>query len=847
MFEPPMSQKDIIQFYLIDILYSHTNGKLQIVLIGRILDSLQRAFIIVEDFNPYLYISKNNGINDLNLTTINRSSILSNWVNQTNFPKFTKYSYFRFQEKTVFKVEGSKPFKVPEVAQYLSSLDFTCFEYDIPFVHRYLIDSGIYCGASYILSDDYKEIQPNDKIELSISTASLQKSMKTIHETPFVLAAIDIETGNDNSVSFQELESKKEYKIIAISICYGNYTESSELKFDVESFILGKDQNEEKLLVDFLEFLQILDPDCIITYNGDNFDLPYIESRLALYDLEFRIGWGNQKVQQSKIDGRYRVSGKALVDIYPKTWNIHTKSGKKRLLDIAEYFFSSEKDKILKLDIPALPGTLFSNGNVSLLQEYVEQDVKITFELFHKLYSGEMALAKINGAPYSDVLLSTQRVNGEFLLMRILHENNILIPPKPKKKDVTAHKQKRREHPHTGGQVITPKTATAENVIIADFVSMYPTLISGYNIGSETFISESKFSSEPRSTLALLQDRVIAQRIKVKKQLKEKVYSSENEKNSLKNQQKALKLVANSMYGATLYVSGRFFDIEVCNSITSMARSLMNNIFVMASEYGIDNGLSIEVIYSDTDSVFIKVLSSTLKFQDDENLLEWLTEQQERLLAHINANVPKGMELVLEDIAKRILFQKMSEKEGELRKKAYAYFSLMTRQLAIKGFEAIRSDLSIITKTTQEKLFYILLNEPQPEMKAIKFLRKVIRSIETESESNLINKVLYSGIIRRKPSKYKSITPAVGAFLNYCTENELEPEVFYSEFPRFPYAITKGKRTDPLFKRARHPSVIEKRKLQIDRQFYIEEIIRIAERFELPDPLNNQTSLFDFM
>lgn len=842
-----MSQKDVIQFYLIDILYSRTNGNVNIILIGRTLDSRERVHIIIKEFRPYIYIAKSTNGESVDLNTIQNFDILSPWLAQTNFAELKKYWYFRFQKKIVYKLEGTEPFKVPEIANYLKSRDITCFEYDIPFVHRYLIDSGIYCGAYYAIPYTKSNNSLNKSLDLSLQTEQLRKTKHATHDTPFLIAAFDIETGNDKSVSFQELESKKEFKIIAISICYGFYTESSELSFKIKTFMLDKEENEEKLLVDFLAFLQELDPDCLITYNGDNFDLPYIEHRLHLYNLEFRVGWGKQKIQQSKVDKKYRVSGKALVDLYPKTWNIHTKTGKKRLLDIAEYFFSSEKDKVLKLDIPELPGSLFAKGNLPLLQEYVEQDVKITFELFHKLFSGEMAITKINGAPYSDVLLSTQRVNGEFLLMRILVENNILIPPKPKKQGVSDHKQKRKEHPHTGGQVITPTEPTAENVIIADFVSMYPTLINGYNIGSETFISDSKFSQEPRSTLALLQDRIITQRIKVKHQLKEQSYSSENEKNSLQNQQKALKLVANSMYGATLYVSGRFFDIEVCNSITSMARTLMNNIFEISKNYGTEHGLDIEVIYSDTDSAFIRITSPVHSFQDDNMLLDWLKEQQEKLLAHINSNVPTGMELMLEDIAKRILFQKMSEKDGELRKKAYAYFSLLNKKLVIKGFEAIRSDLSHITKKTQEKLFYILLNEQNPELKAVKFLRKIIRSIEKEPETLLIEKVLYSGIIRRSPSKYKSITPAVGAFLNYCSENNLDPGIHYTEFPRFPYAITKGNKNDALFKRARHPSIISKNNLKIDRQFYIDEIIRIAERFELPNPQNNQTSLFDFI
>jgi DNA polymerase elongation subunit (family B) len=190
----------------------------------------------------------------------------------------------------------------------------------------------------------------------------------------------------------------------------------------------------------------------------------------------------------------------------------------------------------------------------------------------------------------------------------------------------------------------------------------------------------------------------------------------------------------------------------------------------------------------------------------------------------------------------------MSEKEGgELRKKAYAYYSLVNQKLMIKGFEAIRTDLSPLTKKTQENLFYILLKEKNPEKKAVLYLKKVIKKIKEEDESNLLGQVLYSGIIKRKPSKYKSTTPAIGAFLHYCKVYNQNPEILFSEFPRFPYAITIGKRNDPLFKKARHPDIIINQQLRIDRTFYIEEILRIAERFELKNPIDYQTSLLDYL
>ena len=186
----------------------------------------------------------------------------------------------------------------------------------------------------------------------------------------------------------------------------------------------------------------------------------------------------------------------------------------------------------------------------------------------------------------------------------------------------------------------------------------------------------------------------------------------------------------------------------------------------------------------------------------------------------------------------------MVEKSDELRKKAYAYYSLLTNRLVIKGFEAVRSDLSAFTKKTQERIFHILLNEAQPIKKANKYLRHQIKILETKDQSSLVPKLIVSGIIKRSPDKYKSITPAVGAFLHYCEIFKYNSNEYYTNFPRFPYVISnRGRTGDPLFKKAVHPDLLSKLHFKLDRSFYIEEIVRIGEKFGLRDPriINSRT------
>ena len=53
--------------------------------------------------------------------------------------------------------------------------------------------------------------------------------------------------------------------------------------------------NEKEMLNDFLKVIDRFDPDIILGYNINNFDLPYIETRLRKNGLPRTIGRCNQK------------------------------------------------------------------------------------------------------------------------------------------------------------------------------------------------------------------------------------------------------------------------------------------------------------------------------------------------------------------------------------------------------------------------------------------------------------------------------------------------------------------------------------------------------------------------
>lgn len=824
-----------LQLFLVDLYYESSSDRSQpiITLVCRL--GQQRVFVRVTGFQPYFYVQPQVGKEEL----LAQVPSLQPWL--LGVQQTTKKLYHRGTLIEVTQLTGRVPWSVPTLRKAVEKAGYIWHEADIPYVHRFLVDNNLRCDSTILLLQfrvDSGQIGLSSPLVVETVAGAVkpggrsQMGHDNDHLGQLLVAAFDIETGNNADVTVQKLLAEKQERVVAVACCWRWSAEGPE-QSQSRVFLLRGDTDayECRLLKEFQSFVLELDPDLLVGYNSDGFDWPYLLGRHQRLGLDpFHLP-PKREVYYTPVDKKYRASGKALLDLLPKTRKVLTQSGRKTLAEVSAAVFP---DQTGKLELEVLPGVLWHQEKLTLLTEYVKQDSQLTLDLFFALVLTDVALGQVNGIPLSDCLLATHRVNGEFELIRILYEQGTLVPPKPDNRGVDNNKKLRQQFPHTGGHVMEPTKVTGEHVIIADFASMYPTMMTSRNIGSETFLGHKSFDPSPQTALALLQERVIRRRFAIKERLRGKLQLSPEVQASLQREQKALKLVANSMYGATLYVQGRFFDIEVCNSITDMARDLMKELFGWVREWGLASGLRTEVVYSDTDSVFVEVGTRP---PPSVELEVWLREVAEGLLAHLNDKTPEGMELTLEDLAQRILFQKMVEKE-EIRKKAYTYFSLVRNEVVVKGFEAVRTDLSDIAKQTQQSLFRTLLTDDDPYRAGRRIIREIVNQIRQLSTEDLLSQVTFSGVVRRSPKKYKTKTPALGAFLHYCKVRGLDPEVHWTAFDRFPFIIsTAGTKDDPLYLKARHPDDLAEEQLGIDKEFYIKEIIGMANRFGLGNPL----------
>jgi DNA polymerase elongation subunit (family B) len=213
--------------------------------------------------------------------------------------------------------------------------------------------------------------------------------------------------------------------------------------------------------------------------------------------------------------------------------------------------------------------------------------------------------------------LNYQKVQGEVARWQ---EDHITRDNKGKKKGV----------PYTGGKVLDPIPGIHKDVVTYDIGSMYPTMGNVYNISSETINCDcckgDPDAKIPAAVMELINDDLVAsgheprpwhywicrKRRGIFSSIMEDLYQKkcEYEKQGLILEEKAIKLFANSGYGAFGQVYFEYYDVRVAELITGFGRHTLLGLQELLNEYGI------AILYGDTDSLFVKGTG----VRDNENL-----------------------------------------------------------------------------------------------------------------------------------------------------------------------------------------------------------------------------------
>jgi DNA polymerase I len=499
---------------------------------------------------------------------------------------------------------------------------------------------------------------------------------------------------------------------------------------------------EEKLLRSVFEVLWSYP--FVMTFNGDDFDLRYLFHRamnLGIGKSEIPIEVGKRVCLL-----RYGVH----IDLYKFFFNrsvqIYAFNNRYRdvtLDDVGNALIGVEKIRLEKG---------FGELTYTELAQYCLRDSEIAFKLTS--YEDELAmklilvLARISSMPMEDV--SRQGVSRWIrnFMHREHRKRNMLIP---NAEDILAKKGKTattaiiKGKKYKGAIVVEPVPGVHFNVAVMDFPSLYPSIIKVWNLGYQSILCphpECRKNVIPgtphwvctgkRALESLLIGSLRDLRVRWYK-LKSKDKGLSTELRSWYNiTQGALKVILNASYGVFGADSFDLYCPPVAEATAAIGRHSITQILNRAE------GLSIQVLYGDTDSLFLKNPSK----EQVEELARW-TEHELK------------MSLDLDKVYRYAVFSS--------RKKNYLGV-LEDGTVDVKGLTGKKKHIPIFIKNAFNKMKERLaqVKNPAEFEKAKKDIADIVRERYTRlkrREWESLNELAFNVVLGEELERYTKTTP----------------------------------------------------------------------------------------
>lgn len=589
---------ETIKIVLNDIDYVTRNDKPIIRLFGINPETEENVIAVDTTFKPYLYVLPYDF--DICLEDL-REMGLDDLEVETKIDIGT--------EREFIKVTLTHPQEVPKLRDSIRDLPSVkqIREYDIPFYRRYLIDKQITpTNIIELHGETIDSILYSEelKIDEDVTLFKMMENPIDKHKTNKrnKILSFDIEVYNAEGMPTAENDP-----IIMMSLCGNNglkkvlSTKKSDKSF-VETL-----SSEKDMLKRFVEIIKEENPDMLVGYNSDNFDLPYIKKRAEKLNIKLDLGVDGSGIKFIKrgFNNAGVIKGRVHVDLYLLVRH-NMRLERYTLERVYEELFDEKK-----IDVPGDQIYQYWDSDDERLEElfdYSMDDAVTTTMIGDKLTPLTVAQTRLVGQPLFDIARMTTGQMVEWYLMLKAYEKNNIIPNKP---DTDEYSQRRKSNKVIGGYVKEPEKGLFEHIAYLDFKSLYPSIIIAQNISPDTItdgenMDESeyytcpengyKFLKEPKGFIPSIIGYILDERQRIKKLMKEEKVPEQ--KRAYDFEQQGLKRLANSMFGAYGYSRFRWYKIECAAAITAWGREYIRNAMKKAEEY------DFKPIYADTDGFY---------------------------------------------------------------------------------------------------------------------------------------------------------------------------------------------------------------------------------------------------
>ncbi|PIN68372.1 DNA polymerase II, partial [Candidatus Woesearchaeota archaeon CG11_big_fil_rev_8_21_14_0_20_57_5] len=510
------------------------------------------------------------------------------------------------------------------------------------------------------------------------------------------------------------------------------------------------------LLERFSALILELDPDIITGWNVIDFDLKMLEQFYRTAGLPFAIGRTEQPcklfLEQSFFsDSRVDMPGRMVLD---GIWLLKT-SGVKlpnyKLETAAARLLG--KEKLITGDSRFLEIERLRQEDPKALVDYNLKDSQLVLDIIQTTHALQLTVQRSMLTRMAMDRIRSSIASLDSLYLHEVRKRGMVSPT-----NIIGERDERIK----GGYVRESKPGIYENIAVFDFKSLYPSIIRTFNIDPAAYLGQhdelgevsggGDAGGEDRSHGGIIAPNgaVFSREPGILPELIQRLWAQRDEakKRKDKNASNAIKLLMNSFFGVLANPACRFYNINVANAITHFGQELIK----LCADHM--NEMGYEVIYGDTDSVFVD-----LKAADFDAAHEEAKQALAGTMGFLTKTITKRwgvqsyLDLEFEHVFKKLLMPHLRGTEKGAKKR---YAGIIVRdgreQMYYTGLEVVRSDWTDLAKQFQVQLLErIFAGEEIKE-----FVKDYFEKLQSGQFDDLL---IYRKAIRKPVEEYTKTTP----------------------------------------------------------------------------------------
>ena len=628
----------------------------------------------------------------------------------------------------VVRIDVPTPSDTPPLRERLTRAGVACYEADIRFAMRFLIDRGIRGSLT---------IRGTERFSSGVGAVFENPDLAPADWTPRLsVLSLDIET---------DPRARR-----LLSIALHGCGVSEVLLLSPQGASCPPDAlpfpTEKDLLAAFCQRVRDLDPDILTGWNVVDFDLAVLVRIAGSVGMALDLGRAAGPVRL-RADGSARgarqvtIPGRVVLD------GIRLLRG--AFVRMTDYGLDAVSREVLG-EGKSVAGSGRAEKILALFQqdperfvEYNRTDARLALAILEKLRLVELAVerSRLTGLPVDRV--SSSIAAFDFLYLSRLKDRRVVAP--------SVRGTGQDSEPTGGGHVLEPLPGLYRNVIVLDFKSLYPTLIRTFQIDPLNLVrAGSPEKAADRDVVVAPNGAAFARRPGILTELLDELMPQRDAAKRSGDQVKshAIKILMNSFYGVLGTSACRFHDARLANAITGFGREVLLWCRARVEAAGL------RVLYGDTDSLFVESTESDAEAA--RRLGARLAAELTRDLAeHIRLTwrVESRLELQFDRLYLRLCLPAVRHGTAGARKRYAGLVEAASGlEVVFTGMEAVRGDWTELAKEVQRELFARLFSD-----RPVKdYLREVVAGLRA---GQVDERLVYRKALRKAPAAYTTTTP----------------------------------------------------------------------------------------